>query len=293
MSSTQEQINRGAKDICFTIKTALENDDGALIGRNGTIELDCMINSLNAMKLLTLERNAGVFPLTDTVTFYKWRDASIEATQYANTLATGWYEPLKEAEAEALTCWGAMPIKIPLRSLEPYYADPNFQWTHLLSGHKVAVVSSFTKTSANQVGNLSKIWPATGKFTVPSDINWVWVQTGHPPSVAKGYNEWPAHVHSWSQAVDHVVLEVIRSGARFALIGCGGIGMIIAKRLKDCGVISIVLGGAIQVLFGIKGARWASHDIISKFWNDAWVWPSEDETPAGGTLIEGGCYWKP
>ena len=291
MSSTQEQINKGAKDICFTIKTALENDDGALIGRNGTIELDCMINQLNAMRLLTLERNAGIFPLTNTESFYKWRDASIEATQYANTLATGWYEPLKEAEAEALACWGAMPIKIPLRSLEPYYADHNFQWTYLLSGHKVAVVSSFTKTAANQVGNLSKIWPDTG--LVPSDIDWCWVQTGHPPSVAQGCNEWPPHIHTWSQAVDHLVLEVIRSGARFALIGCGGLGMIVAKRLKDCGVIAIVLGGAIQVLFGIKGKRWATHDIISKFWNDAWVWPSEDETPAGGNGIEGGCYWKP
>ena len=64
MSVTQEQINKGAKDICFSIRTALENDDGALIGRNGTIELECMIHSLNAMKHVTLENNA-VFSLTN------------------------------------------------------------------------------------------------------------------------------------------------------------------------------------------------------------------------------------
>jgi hypothetical protein len=67
--------------------------------------------------------------------------------------------------------------------------------------------------------------------------------------------------------------------------------MPIAKMLKDRGVIAIVMGGAIQVLFGIKGRRWEKHPIISTFWNDAWVWPSEEETPAGAQIIEGGCYW--
>lgn len=290
MSITQEQINKGARDICFTITMALQNDDGALIGRNGTIELDCMVHSLNATKLVTLEKNAGVFPFVNTETFYKWRDASIEATQYANVLATGWYESLRQAEAEALTCWGASPIQIPLRSLEPYYVESTKQWTRLLCGHRVVVVSSFTETAKSQVTNLSAIWP--NGSPLPSDIDWRWVQTGHPPSVAQGRNEWPSEVATWTDAVSYVVTEVIRTGARFALIGCGGLSMPIAKALKDRGIIAIVLGGAIQVLFGIKGTRWATHPVISKFWNDAWVWPSEDETPRGATGIEGGCYWK-
>ena len=83
----------------------------------------------------------------------------------------------------------------------------------------------------------------------------------------------------------------MKSGARFALIGCGGLGMPIAKMLKDRGVISIVMGGAIQILFGIKGKRWANHSVISKFWNDAWVWPLKEETPDMASSIEGGCYW--
>jgi hypothetical protein len=88
-----------------------------------------------------------------------------------------------------------------------------------------------------------------------------------------------------------VVSEVVSQGARFALIGCGGLGMPIAKALKERGVIAIVLGGAIQVLFGIKGKRWKTHEVISTFWNDAWVWPSEAETPMNAQSIEGGCYW--
>ena len=76
-----------------------------------------------------------------------------------------------------------------------------------------------------------------------------------------------------------------------ALIGCGGLGMVIAGRLRQKGISSIVLGGAIQVLFGIKGRRWANHSVISGLWNDAWVSPAADEIPGGADSVEGGCYW--
>lgn len=288
--SSQEEINKGASDICHTIRNALSSYDGALIGRNGTIELESMIFPMKPMKLSTLENNAGVFPILQEGTYMNWRDASIEATQYANVLATGWYPPLKIAETEALKCWGALAIQCPLRSLEPYYVESSLQWTQLLKGHKVAVVSSFTETAKKQVAKLPAIWGNIGS-PLPSDIEWSWVQTGHPPSVAQGRNEWPVHVSTWLDAVNHVVSEVIRTESRFALVGCGGLSMPIAKALKDRGIITIVLGGAIQVLFGIKGQRWATHGVISKFWNEAWVWPSIEETPRGAARVEGACYW--
>jgi len=281
--STQSQIDAGAKAICFAISTALENDDGALIGRNGSIELECMIYARSSD---VLEKNAGIFPLSS---FALWREASLKASVSANVLATGWYEPLKEIEAYALHRWGSVAIQIPLRSLEPYYVDSDKCWTRLLAGHKVAVVSCFTESAKKQVSQVSSIWPT--KPVLPLDIEWHWIQTGHPPSVACGQNEWPPHITSWTDAVNHVVSEVVRSGARFALIGCGGLGMLIAKELKDRGIIAIVLGGAIQVLFGIKGKRWASHSVISNFWNSKWIWPSNTETPAGYVGVEGGCYW--
>jgi 2-polyprenyl-6-methoxyphenol hydroxylase-like FAD-dependent oxidoreductase len=84
----------------------------------------------------------------------------------------------------------------------------------------------------------------------------------------------------------------MKSGAEICIIGCGGLGMILGAELKRRGLQCIVLGGATQVLFGIKGRRWATHDVISKFWTDAWVWPSLEETPGGAATIEGGCYWE-
>lgn len=277
-------VLNGAREICKCIKNALKSDDGALIGRNGTIELEQMI-IYNESKVSILEMNAGIFPY---MIIPIWRIQSIGATSSADILATGWYEPLKEAEKEALKEWNCNAIQIPLRSLEPYYVPFEERWTKFLGGQTVSVISCFTQTMQSQVPNLGKLFPSE---VLPSDIRWKWVQTGHPPRLAKGSNEWPSHITDSIDAVDWIVSEVVRQGSRFALIGCGGIGMLVALKLKERGVIAIVLGGAIQVLFGIKGRRWENHSVISKFWNEYWVSPSEDETPTGSSAIEGGCYW--
>lgn len=277
-------VLNGAREISKCIQVALDTDNGALIGRNGTIELEQMI-SYNQYRLSVLEMNAGIFP---QMIIPVWRIQSIDATSEADVLATGWYEPLKDAEQEALIKWNCRAVEIPLRSLEPYYVPSEHRWTNLLKGQTVSVVSSFTKTMQGQIPVLDKLFPSE---VFPSDIKWNWVQTGHPPKLAQGFNEWPSYITHSIEAVDWIVSKVVRHGSRFALIGCGGIGMLVAKKLKERGVIAIVLGGAIQVLFGIKGRRWENHLIISKFWNEHWVSPYEEETPAGCSAIEGGCYW--
>ena len=281
-------IIQGAKAIRKAIYTALEDNDGALIGRNGSTELLLMIDVNRPYLYSALVNNAGIFPIRSIQCIIKWQLKSIDATKYSDVLATGVYPRFIQEELESLRLWNFQGYQVPLRSLEPYYVIQENQWIQLLSGHRVAVVSSFCQTMQSQVEKLNKVWPSK---LMPNDINWTWVQTGYSPGVAKGRNKWPPHVKSWSDAVDYVVSEVVIQGARFALIGCGGLGMLIAKALKERGVIAIVLGGAIQVLFGIKGKRWENHEIISTFWNDAWVWPSEAETPVNARSIEGGCYW--
>ena len=45
-------------------------------------------------------------------------------------------------------------------------------------------------------------------------------------------------------------------------------------------------------MFGIKGRRWDGEPEMSAMYNDAWVYPSEEETPKGADMVEGACYWK-
>jgi hypothetical protein len=292
-------IEAGADEIRNVIQSALQKKEGALIGRNGTIELETLLFRLYGSApnqaypthiSRRLELHAGVWP-SDKPSLDKWVFYLLEAIRLSDVLVAGWYEPLKQGEERLLDATNKVAPRIPLRSLEPYYVVPELRWTRLLAGQRVAVVSSFALTIEEQVLKASDIWPLATESLLPANVEWVPIQTGYAPKLAGGVSAWPPDVTSWDVAVSHIVKQVLKSKASIALIGCGGLGMLIGAELKKQGVIAIVMGGATQVLFGIKGQRWASHSVISTFWNDAWVYPKLTETPGGASLIEGGCYW--
>lgn len=293
-------IEQGASEIQQCIQQALLKKEGALIGRNGTIELETLLFRLYGSSpnqpypssiARKIELHAGVWPSTKN-SLDKWVFKLLEAIRLSDVLVAGWYEPLKEAELKLLNQTNSIAPRIPLRSLEPYYVQPEQRWTNLLAGQRVVIVSSFTRSIMAQIEKREDIWPSFTDSLIPENVEWVPVQTGYAPLLAQGVAEWPSDVTSWDVAVQHVVKEVLKSKASIALIGCGGLGMLIGSELKKQGVIAIVLGGALQVLFGIKGMRWSKHSVISNFWNEAWVWPHVEETPKGAEWIEGACYWR-
>jgi hypothetical protein len=216
----------------------------------------------------------------------------LESIRLCDVLVAGWYEPLKQQEERFLNQTNTLAPRIPLRSLEPYYVAPELRWTHLLAGQRVAVISSFAQTIQEQTDQRELIWPLQTESLLPGNVEWIPIQTGYAPILAQGVAGWPADIGSWDVAVQWMVKEVLKSKASIALIGCGALGMVVGAELKKHGIIAIVLGGATQVLFGIKGMRWLNHSVISTFWNEAWVWPKPSETPRGASLIEGACYWN-
>jgi hypothetical protein len=292
-------IEEGAKEICKVLERALKRKEGALIGRNGTIELETLLFKLFTAKpnqsyppavARQMETNAGIFPPTQ-VSLDRWVFMMLEAIRSCDILVAGWYKPLEEQEKVLLDNVKSVATQIPLRSLEPYYVAPEHRWTRLLKGQKVAIVNAFAATALQQIQKREEIWPVATESLLADEIEWVPIATGYAPSLAQGSADWPSDIQSWDVAVQNVVRRVVASGATVALIGCGGLGMVIGSELKKRGIICIVMGGAIQVLFGIKGNRWASHSVISHFWNDAWVYPRSEETPNGSWRIENGCYW--
>lgn len=293
-------IEKGAEEIFSGFQRALARNEGLFIGRNGTIELETLLFKLYGSKpsdpypdtiSKRIELHAGIFPSTKA-SLDRWVFSMVEAIRFTDVLVAGWYKPLEEQEKILLDSLNKGSPRIPLRSLEPYYVPPEKRWTSLLQGQKVAIVNAFAKTAVQQIEKREEIWPLATESLLPSNVTWIPIVTGYAPILAQGSAEWPLRHKSWDVAVSGVVQQVLQSGARIALIGCGGLGMVIGCELKKKGVIAIVMGGALQVLFGIKGSRWATHSIISQFWNDAWVHPSLEETPKGASLIEGGCYWS-
>lgn len=294
-------VEEGAHHICAAIK----GGEPFFIGRNGTIELEVLFFWLTRRKegrgppyphryMETITRNAGIFPPTNE-SIDAWCKEYCAAIEEMNGLAAGWYKPLENIEAAILKFHtSGSEFRCPLRSLEPYYVGPELQWTRALAGKRVTVVSSFTDSIRKQIESESfpHIWVGLNEGLLnPPGIMWSFVKTGYAPALALGHCGWPPEVASWQDAVAHVVKGVREFDADVAIIGCGGLGVPIGAELKRRGISAIVLGGATQVLFGLKGTRWATHNIISSFWNHAWMWPSEAEKPNGAVLVEGGCYW--
>lgn len=259
------------KAIYEAIDVALCSDEPLLIGRNGSTELAQMLGIPQVPQHLV---NAGLWP-----TAADFAEAAAEATKAADILAAGWYVPL--AAQEAIFLKDTNSLKVDLRALEPYYAPEHLQWSRLLADQRVAVVSPFAASIQQQIKK--PIWPSQ---LLPPSIDLVTVKTGFPPQIAP--NSWPPEVRSWKDAVDLIVRQVEAAKVRIVLLGCGALGMLAAHRLRQSGHICIVLGGALQILFGIKGRRWLSEPVSAHF-NEHWIFPLE--RPVGAALIEGACYW--
>ncbi|MBK6274009.1 MAG: hypothetical protein IPF58_04575 [Saprospirales bacterium] len=51
------------------------------------------------------------------------------------------------------------------------------------------------------------------------------------------------------------------------------------------------MGGATQILFGIKGKRWDNFPAIKNLYNEYWNRPLLSEKPEGFNLLENGTFW--
>ena len=296
--------------IYNAIDLALETGEGLLVGRNGSTELMTMIEGpVNANKFFlecagvwdnngkgvenanapTMANGDSSVPLrgakVNEHAILKWIISSKAASAEADLLATGWYQGLAVAEQRMLTTIGFLGQKIHLRDIEPYYTDEIRQWTRLLRGQRVCAVSPFYLSLSAGYRARGEIW---NNGLLPEFKSFSVVRSYFAPLIGGATHSWGC---SWEEAVNRMEAEVLKTGARVVLIGCGGLGMILGSRLKKRGLICIVMGGALQILFGVKGKRWNEHKTISRFYNINWIVPQAEEIPPGAGLIEGGCYW--
>jgi glycine/D-amino acid oxidase-like deaminating enzyme len=77
-----------------------------------------------------------------------------------------------------------------------------------------------------------------------------------------------------------------------AIIGAGAYGLPMAAHVKRRGKKAVHLGGATQLLFGIRGKRWdTDYPHLQPLFNEHWARPLPTETPPNAKTIEAGCYW--
>lgn len=172
-------------------------------------------------------------------------------------------------------------VKVRLPDLEPYYHDS--PWTQALKNKKVLVVHPFAKTIEAQYKKRKRL------FDNPLILPSFSLQTIQAVQSIAGNA--PDNFATWFDALFFMQEQISRSDFDIAIIGCGAYGFLLADYVKKIGKKSVHLGGATQLLFGIKGKRWDNHPVISKLYNDAWVYPDASEYPKNHTSVENGAYW--
>ena len=167
-----------------------------------------------------------------------------------------------------------------LEKMEPYdYKQP---WSRALEKKRVLVIHPYADTIKKQYLKRKLLWENP---EVLPDINLITIKAVQSIAGEKvPFKDWFEALHYMESQMDSIDYDI-------TIIGCGAYGFSLAAHAKRMGKKAIHLGGASQILFGIKGKRWDDLPAVNKFYNDYWVYPSIEETPKHKDRVENGCYW--
>ena len=276
----------------------LNSDSPCMIARFGNNELSCMLYYIRRGHPFSFFRdkypfwvpagikdqmvsNAGFFPRSDKL-FCRFSDLLYECAVQIDLLGS-WIGREKKIESKFSY------IRAPLMYLEPYWAAR--PWTKCLEGKSVLVVHPFSETIRTQYAKREYLFtnqdvlPKFKTLTVIKSVQSIGGETN-------GFKNWFEALAYMEHQIDAIDYDV-------ALIGCGAYGMPLAAHCKQMGKKAVHLGGALQLLFGIKGNRWEADGFASRLGldykslldNPYWVRPSEQEVPPMAKTVEGACYW--
>ncbi len=130
----------------------------------------------------------------------------------------------------------------------------------------------------------------------------VWARTGkrwfHPAAVEAlelPYGFEPETQQRFGTAInlfDHVAAEMSRLTFDVALIAAAGLAIPLAAAARQMGKVAIDLGGDLQLLFGVIGARWRNRpEWRQKYFNDAWIDVPEKYQPTAADVVDDRSYW--
>lgn len=203
-------------------------------------------------------------------------DLMLHAYQTADYMGN-WY--WSEAEGKLLTQYAPQATYCSADVVEAYRLEHS--WMSELAGKRVLVVNPFVETIRQQYARKDLIYPSGylpdfELITVPS----VWYN-------ADGNSDFA----TWFDALEYLEQQVDKETYDIALLGCGPFGVPLTAHIKETGHQAIYVGGVLQILFGIKGNRWDDREYASKFYNEYWVRPGEDNKPKSTKDLDGNCYW--
>ena len=179
------------------------------------------------------------------------------------------------------------------RALEPFYmiqsGSSDIPWTHALKVKKVLIINPFVESFKRQMDRGFTF------FNTTEQSKQIFLP-GQEFVYYRSYNTLAGNrLHkNWFETFSIMCKDIKALDFDIALLGCGGYGLPLCNFINKMGKSAIYIGGALQLLFGVSGNRWTSHDIIgnvSKLPGNLWTRPIDEEKVSGGNTVEGACYW--
>ena len=263
------------------IRQSIESGEPFLATKMGSVEKDVCINYLSDNDWLPFikfaaSNNAGISPNTDEQLAY-FAEKYLQSLKVVDLLGI-WFQQNENILANnyaTSSCYSQ------LRCLEPFYH--NNPWSSALEGKTVVVIHPFEDTIKAQFQKRELLFQ--DKNVLPSfELKTIKAVQTHAGGNGDSI--------TWSDGLEKMKKQIDNIGDfDVSIIGCGAYGLPLGDYIKSIGKQAIHIGGGAQIIFGIKGQRWDSHDVISKLYNKHWVRPSDSEKPKNFKGVEGGCYW--
>lgn len=222
---------------------------------------------------------SGIFPC-DLSIAEPFSDVILDAAGELDLLAM-WHLHMEDFVIEEYVSQAKLTY---LLRLEPWLSKN--PWSAALKGKKVLIIHPFEETILAQYQKRELLFPGT---EVLPDFE---LNTLKAVQTVAGVED--SRFKDWFEALEYMYEEALKKDFDIAIIGCGAYGMPLGAKLKRAGKQAIHLGGATQLMFGIKGRRWEKNypSKIADCFNEAWVYPSESEKPKNAAVVENACYWK-
>lgn len=260
-----------------------------LVSRLGVVELSCLRYYLEkrgrkkraySRKIkLFMSNNAGYFPVDDK-SLDAFSDIYLDQLKQVDVMGV-WFNQYEDVICNTYCRDAAL---VDLNCLEPFrFTTP---WSKRLKGRKVLVVHPFVESIQLQYFEKRRFLFADPDILPDFELRTVKAVQ----SIAGSKVEFA----TWFDAYQYMCDEIARVDFDICLIGAGAYGLPLAAFVKSLGKQAIHMGGATQLLFGIKGKRWEEHehaDSTAKLFNEHWVRPLESETPTNKDIVDKGCYW--
>jgi hypothetical protein len=300
----REEFDSSPNSVSKAIISVLTSENPCMIARFGSTELSCIHNYLGIVsgKKKYLKYIQGKCPPF-------WWEENIR-NQMLNW--SGFFPPSKEkleqfctlmlkdtAALDVLVSWldnevvvkeymNSKTLRIDGLCYDPYWAKN--PWTSVLKGKKVLVIHPFEDSIKKQYAKREVLFD--NKETLP-EFELYTIKAVQSLGGNSNYKDWFEALEFMKQQIDQIDFDI-------CLIGAGAYGFPLAAHVKRIGKKAVHMGGALQLLFGIKGKRWENWDVTyrdgieidyKKLTNKHWIRPLETEKSNNFNKVEDGCYW--